>query len=277
MQKDNQLMLGFSNFKELMISAFGLNQPLPAIIGGTIAALSTFITNYIYDDARAIYTLIAIILLDAITGITRAVKQNKFSSSRLPRILVIMILYTGLMAIGWNLSKISVVYSWLPGILYGGFVSTLIISIFENAHQIGLIPDNIYYYFKNKIALMQSFLFGSSFNSLPKEPEVLNPIGLYKANIFGELIYADNKLCEIVGYSKEEIINTSKLLSRVHPDDSQTVIKSWENAVKTRASFYIKYRFIKEDGSIITILSQSSPMKDSNNQIIGWLGTLEKL
>lgn len=277
MQKDNQLMLGYTNFKELMISAFGLNQPLPNIIGASIAGLSTFITHYIYNDARAIYTLIAIILLDAITGITRAVKQNKFSSARLPRILVIMILYTGLLAIGWNLSKVSVVYAWLPGVLYGGFVTTLIISIFENAHQIGLIPDNIYYYLKNKIALLQSFLFGASFNSPPKEPENINPIGLYKANILGELIYVDSKLCDIVGYSKEEIMHNSKILSRIHPDDVKNVSNAWRAAVNTKTPFYSKYRLIKEDGSIITILSQSSPMKDSSNQIIGWLGTFEKL
>lgn len=277
MSKNNQLMLGYESFTDLTISAFGLKQPIVNIIGAIIATFTTFITSYVYDDARAVYTLIAIILLDAITGITRSVKQGKFSSARLPRILAIIILYTGLLSIGWNLSKISSLYSWIPAMLYGGFVTTLIVSIFENAHEIGLIPDNIYYYLKTKINLLQQFVFGASFNTVPPIIDSKNPIGIYQTNVEGTLTYVDSRLCSMVNLTKEDILQGSKLKSMLHPEDYSSVYANWMDAIKKKAPFYSSHRLILSDKTIITIVSRATPMIDHEGLLIGYLGTFERI
>ncbi len=276
MSKNNQLMLGYESFTDLTISAFGLKQPIISIIGVIIATLTTFITKYVYDDARAVYTLVAIILLDAITGITRSIKQGKFSSARLPRVLTIILLYTGLLSIGWNLSKTSALYSWIPAMLYGGFVTTLIVSIFENAHEIGLIPDNIYFYLKTKINLLQQFVFGASFNTVPPVIDPKNPIGIYQTNVEGTLTYVDSRLCSIVNLTKEDILQ-GKLKTMMHPEDYSAVYANWIGAVKKRSPFYSTHRLILSDKSIIKVVSRATPMIDHEGLLIGYLGTFERI
>jgi toxin secretion/phage lysis holin len=163
MQKDNELMLGYANTEDLFSSVFGLKLFIINIFGALAASTTTFITDYIWDDATAIYMLLGLILADAVSGIIKSIKNKKFSSARLPRILVIAVVYTALLAIAWNVSKYSPFYSWLPPFLYGGFVTTLLVSIFENLNSIGLLPKSIYDHFIKKMKHLQVFLFGEAF------------------------------------------------------------------------------------------------------------------
>ncbi len=160
MVKDNNLMCGFSSIKDLIKSAFGLDHFQTNTIIASIGAISTFITSYIYDDAQAIYVLLGMILFDSMTGILKAFKNNTFSSAKLPRILVIMVLYVSLLSLGWNLAKVDDLFSWLPGTLYFGFISTLVISIIENLHALNIISDEIYGHMKKKMKLVQELFFG---------------------------------------------------------------------------------------------------------------------
>ena len=169
MQKDNNLMLGYENSHDLLSSIFGLKLAAVNGIVAIIATMTTFITNYIWDDAKAVYMLLLLIAVDAITGIFKAIKAKAFSSAKLPRILVIMVVYTTLLAVAWNISKISPFYAFLPAVLYGGFMSTLLVSIFENLHQLKWVPDNIYNLVKTKLELLQQFVFGKNFNKKGKK------------------------------------------------------------------------------------------------------------
>lgn len=166
--KDNHLMIGFANLHDLATSAFGLKSSVITFMISLFGALTAFITTYIYDDAKAVYTLLALIGLDAFTGIIKSIKNKTFSSARLPRILVIIIVYMSLLGIGWSLSKISSFYLWIPSALYFGFVTTLMISIVENLNQLGLISDGIFNAIKGKINLLQKFIFGKNYKNTKK-------------------------------------------------------------------------------------------------------------
>lgn len=274
--KNNKLMLGYENLSDLVTTVFGTKCITLNIMGGIIAGASAFITQYVWDDAKAVFILLGLIVLDAITGIFRAIKQKTFSSARLPRVLVIIILYTGLLSIGWNLAHISALYGWIPSILYGGFVTTLFVSIFENIHALGLVPDNIYNYIKTKIDLLQSFVFGANFNKTPIASVNSTKIGIYQTDIDGNMIYVDTRFCEITGLSKEEILN-GKMKNLVLPEQYNTMFLEWRNAVKERKNFKFEHNIIRPEGKIINVLSQASPLKDSNGTIIGYLGSLEQI
>lgn len=161
MVKDNNLMCGYISFADLFKSAFGTEHMHTNLIMAFIGGLTAFITSYIYDDAQAIYVLMGMIAFDSLTGILKALKHNTFSSAKLPRILVIMLLYTCLLSLGWNLAKVHDIFSWVPGTLYFGFVTTLVISIIENLHALNVISDNVYCYIKKKMRILQEFFFGS--------------------------------------------------------------------------------------------------------------------
>lgn len=162
MVKDNNLMCGYISFADLFKSAFGTEHMHTNLIMAFIGGVTTFITSYIYDDAQAIYVLIGMIAFDSLTGILKALKHNTFSSAKLPRILVIMLLYICLLSLGWNLAKVNDLFSWIPGTLYFGFITTLTISIIENLHALNVISDNVYNYIRKKMRLLQEFLFGSN-------------------------------------------------------------------------------------------------------------------
>lgn len=162
MIKDNNLMLGYSCCGDLCSSAFGLNNVMTNFLMASIGALTSFITSYVYNDAQAIYVLIGMIAFDSVTGIMKAIKNGTFSSAKLPRILVIMVIYVSLLSLGWNLAKVNDLFTWVPGALYFGFVTTLTISIIENLHELRIISDNVYNYIKHKMTIIQELLFGSS-------------------------------------------------------------------------------------------------------------------
>jgi len=150
--KDNTLIFGFKDFSDLLNSAFGFKYFSATAFFSIVTTINAFLTQYIYDDAKAVYFLVFLIAFDAFTGIWKAFKHKIFRSSRLPRILVIMVLYVSLLGISWNAARFSSFYFWLPSVVYGGMIGTLMISIAENIMLLGFIPKELYYNIKERIA-----------------------------------------------------------------------------------------------------------------------------
>ena len=171
MIKDNNLMLGYCSFGDLFDSAFGLNHKMTNLLLASIGGITAFITSYIYDDPQAIYVLMGMVAFDSVTGIMKALRNGTFSSAKLPRILVIMVTYISLLSLGWNLAKVNDMFTWVPGCLYFGFVTTLCISIIENLHELNIISDNVYGYIKNKMSIIQEFFFGTTKKSKKKDSD----------------------------------------------------------------------------------------------------------
>lgn len=167
LNKENNLMCGYSSFGDLFRSAFGTEHLHSNMIMASLGAIISFITSYIYDDPQAIFVLIGMIAFDSVTGIMKAFKNGTFSSAKLPRILVIMLVYVSLLSLGWNLAKVDDLFNWVPGTLYFGFITTLVISIIENLHQLNIISDNMYKFMKKKMALVQEFFFGKNLKNNP--------------------------------------------------------------------------------------------------------------
>ncbi len=156
----NKLILGYKSLADFFTTSFGLKNPVVNFLGAAIATIGSFITQYVYDDAGAVYFLLFMIVVDAITGIWKSIKFKTFGSSRLPRILITMLLYCVLLAIGWNAAKYSSFYFWLPSALYGGFIAVLLISIIENLYQLGYVPKAIYEVIKEKLSIRKIFKLG---------------------------------------------------------------------------------------------------------------------
>jgi phage-related holin len=149
--QENKLILGFSGLKDLASCLFGVKNLFFNFITITIATLTTFITEYIWDDAKAVYFMLFLIAIDAATGIWKAYTFKRFSSSRLPRIFVISIIYVLMLAISWNSAKYSELFLWLPSMVYGGLMGTLIVSIYENFAELGYLPKGLLYDIKDRI------------------------------------------------------------------------------------------------------------------------------
>jgi phage-related holin len=149
--KENKLILGFENTKELFSSILGLKNSFINFLLAMITASTSFITQYIWDDASAVYFMLFLIIVDASTGIWKSIKYRTFSSSKLPRVLVISIIYVLMLAISWNAAKHSTLFIWLPGMVYGGLIGTPLVSIYENFAELGYVPKGLLYDIKEKI------------------------------------------------------------------------------------------------------------------------------
>ncbi len=275
MNSNNKQILGYMNFEDLASSLFGLKASVVTVIGAFFATITTVITEYVWDDARAIYVLFAFIIFDAISGILRSVRDGTFTLSRLPRIVVIFVLYTGMLAVSWNLAQVSPVYFWVPSVLYGGFIVTLAISVFENVYVLGYIPEYMYKTIMEKVGLVQSFMFGKKFQeSKFKEAAKAAPFGVWHADKNSKLIFVNDRTCKVLGLTKDEALDSDNWYHAMDPHDVRRVADAWSEAVTAKKTFSAKFRIIRNDGTSIFVRSTAAPLFDNAGAISGFMGTI---
>lgn len=155
--KHNTALLGYDSISDFIQTNLGLSHLKLNCFASIIAILTTFITDYVYDDARAYYFLIFSLAVDFITGIWKSVKNKTFSSSRIPRMFVTILFYSLMLSLAWNSARSSELFIWLPSAIFAGFLSTTLVSIFENIYAIGFLPKSIYDILKQRLRIQKYF------------------------------------------------------------------------------------------------------------------------
>lgn len=145
MIQENDKILGFSSFSEFFQCLFGLKNIFVNFLFTLTTTTTSLITNYVWDDAKAVYFLVFVIALDAFTGVLKAIHYKTFSSARLPRIFVIATIYVLMLSLSWNSANFSSLFIWLPGAVYGGLLGTQLVSIYENLSELGYLPKGLFY------------------------------------------------------------------------------------------------------------------------------------
>lgn len=136
-------------FSTLLGTASSKIVGLMALIGGVISGLS----GYVYSDKTAVYTLAFLLLSDAITGVANAFYHKTFTSARLPRVLGVAVSYFLLLAVSTQAARFNEALTFLPGSLYLGFTTVILVSLIENLGEMGLLPKGLV---KKILALVKS-------------------------------------------------------------------------------------------------------------------------
>lgn len=155
--KHNTSFLGYDSITDFFNTNLGISSIKLNSISALFAILTTFITSYIWDDAKAYYFLIFCLAVDFSTGVWKSIKNKTFRSARLPRMIVTMLFYSLMLGLSWNAAKSSDLFIWLPSAIYAGFLSTTLVSIFENIYAIGFLPKSIYDILKQRLRIQQYF------------------------------------------------------------------------------------------------------------------------
>ncbi len=155
--KDLFKHFGFNDQQDLITSIIGLKSLIFNFFIAFIAAMSTFITGYMYDTPTAIYTLQFLMLVDQITGMAVAIKEKNFESRKVARMILFFLTVSLSIGIAFNLAKANIIFYFLPSLLYGGFASTYFISLLENFAKLGYMPDALYQFIKEKLGLKALF------------------------------------------------------------------------------------------------------------------------
>jgi PAS domain S-box-containing protein len=99
------------------------------------------------------------------------------------------------------------------------------------------------------------------------------PVGIFRTDIQGNTTYVNPTWCRISGLSSDEALGTG-WLRVVHPDDRQNLAENWKKSAQRHAVSIADYRFLRDDGSVVWVMGQAVPEFNSDNQVVGYIGTI---
>ncbi len=177
MKNGQKAMLGFDSPSDFLVTLFGWHYNLINAITAFAAVLTTFITTYIWDSSSAVFSLLSLMLFDWALGVFLSIRatlllryaqvikgeeydklqRRKFSSKKFPRIFVAIVIAFWLLSVSWNLSKSNAIFIPLPGIVYGGFAGTYVMSLWENLTEMGFFSKELLVLVKEKFDITKYF------------------------------------------------------------------------------------------------------------------------
>jgi PAS domain S-box-containing protein len=144
-------------------------------------------------------------------------------------------------------------------------------TVFETGQKgVSVILENITQQKRADAALMQS---ESRFRRIFED----GPLGMGLADREYRLMNVNRKLCEILGYSKKELLGRS-LREITHPDDTTretTQIKKLYAGVSK--TYRAEKRYFKKDGSVIWCSITVSPLEDEHHEVVATISLIEDI
>jgi len=101
----------------------------------------------------------------------------------------------------------------------------------------------------------------------------VSPVGIFRTDVNGSTTYVNPTWCHISGLSAEEGLGDG-WLKAVHPEDREIISKNWREAAQHQTASLADYRFIHPDGSVAWVIGQAVPEMNSNNEVVGYIGTI---
>jgi diguanylate cyclase (GGDEF)-like protein/PAS domain S-box-containing protein len=99
-----------------------------------------------------------------------------------------------------------------------------------------------------------------------------SPLGVFSLSAEGSCEYANYRLCELTGRSAQELLG-SGLTGIYHPDDRAALRKAVTGDLD-RASA-LRLRLQLADGSLRWVKTHAAPLRDKDDQLTGWVGSVE--
>ncbi|MFV8342688.1 PAS domain S-box protein [Flavobacterium sp. XS2P39] len=101
----------------------------------------------------------------------------------------------------------------------------------------------------------------------------VSPVGIFQTDAAGNTTYVNPRWCQISGLSSAEALGNG-WLKAVHNDDKNSLFSGWESAIYSQEISLSEYRFVRPDGTIAWVIGQAIPERNSENEIIGYIGTI---
>ncbi|REA62864.1 hypothetical protein DSL64_08050 [Dyadobacter luteus] len=96
--------------------------------------------------------------------------------------------------------------------------------------------------------------------------------GFARAGLDGVLTFVNQRYCQMLGYSAEEIVGKN-MQDFTHPEDQARNLELFQRLAKTGESFELEKRNIRKDGSVMWVHKSVSALYDENEQIDQLLAT----
>lgn len=100
-----------------------------------------------------------------------------------------------------------------------------------------------------------------------------SPVGIFRLDIQGNCLYANERWCEITGTTLEETLEKN-WISVIYLDDRKRILQEFNFAKLNNTSFKLEFRLQRRDSKIIWVLGQIVAEKDSDGKTLGYVGSL---
>ncbi|MBX2850273.1 MAG: PAS domain S-box protein [Phycisphaeraceae bacterium] len=97
------------------------------------------------------------------------------------------------------------------------------------------------------------------------------PVAIFQTDAKGVFLYVNPTWCMITGLAQTDALYRSAA-AFAHTDDRDAVTDHWATAVQTGTPVSIEHRVVRDDGSVLWLQTQATPMKH-NGVMLGFVGT----
>lgn len=94
------------------------------------------------------------------------------------------------------------------------------------------------------------------------------PVGIFEADAEGGVVFANDRLCEIVGSTGPEIHGDGWAV-HVHVDDRQRIVGEWARAVTTSSPWSSEFRVLRPDGGERIVAATATPVRSDGGGFLG--------
>jgi PAS domain S-box-containing protein len=101
----------------------------------------------------------------------------------------------------------------------------------------------------------------------------ISPVGIYRCDTSANLLYVNQRWCEITGYSLDWVIDRG-WRTIIHPEDKARVEAQVKLTLEQEIPFECEFRFQRSDNSVVWVFAQSVPEMNADGALIGHVGTV---
>ncbi len=101
------------------------------------------------------------------------------------------------------------------------------------------------------------------------------PIGISRADAAGNVFYVNERMCEIVGVTKEQLMDRN-WRQFIHPDDQTWFLKVWQEHLRAGKNLPPhEFRLLKSNGEVHWARCSVALLKDAERNLQGQIATIE--
>ena len=95
----------------------------------------------------------------------------------------------------------------------------------------------------------------------------VSPVGIYRCNTSANLVYVNQRWCDITGYTFDRVINQEWRFI-IYPGDKERVEAQVERALEEKINFGCEFRFQRPDNSLVWVFAVGICHADNNGKFI---------
>lgn len=103
-----------------------------------------------------------------------------------------------------------------------------------------------------------------------------SPVGIFLTDTQGNCTYNNPRWQAISGFTFEEALGTG-WADAIHPDDRLQVMANWDVYTERGQDYFGEFRLQHPDGGVRWVCVRSSPMFSDENDLIGYVSTVEDI